>query len=435
MVATLPVRTSVPGIGGYGAAVPLRRTARLSLAAAVLALAAGACSSADPEAQPHATPTTASTSSDAPGELRFEGTVDEFYEVPDPLPPGEPGDLIRTQELEASGDGPRSLRIMYRSVDSTGADRAVTGTVTIPEGEAPVGGWPVLSSAHGTTGIAAPCAPSRWSTEAPSYGLDGVVAVATDYIGLGPVGELHPYLSGIDEGRSVIDAVRAVQALPDVDASTTWVGWGHSQGGHAALWANELAEAYAPELDLRGTAVLAPAAELTKVYGPVDQIVTNIVSVMGLYGAAALHDDVVPADYVGAEAAEVAPIMEEACLDEITEAFLDIEHEGFYDASPIETEPARSHLLDSEPGTVAAASPIILVQGDQDIRVHPQRTADLLDRLCDVGQVTEFVPKPGTDHGSVIGAARDEVATWLRARLDGEAAPDSCVDGEPPSGS
>ena len=40
------------------------------------------------------------------------------------------------------------------------------------------------------------------------------------------------------------------------------VVWGHSQGGHAALWTGQLAPTSAPELDIAGVAALAPASNL-----------------------------------------------------------------------------------------------------------------------------------------------------------------------------
>src|SRR5262249_43053999 len=60
----------------------------------------------------------------------------EFYTPPDPLLPGQPGDLIRTEPsrmvLEPSGQLGRSAatatRIMYRSTDARGNPVAVTGT-------------------------------------------------------------------------------------------------------------------------------------------------------------------------------------------------------------------------------------------------------------------------------------------------------------------
>src|SRR5680860_1912658 len=105
---------------------------------------------------------------------------------------GEPGELIRAQDL-GEADGVATVRVMYHSRDAEDRDRAVTGIISYRTAPAPEGGWPVLSWAHGTTGLVSECAPSREGGPAPAFGVDGV-HVATDYIGLGPVGEVHPYL-------------------------------------------------------------------------------------------------------------------------------------------------------------------------------------------------------------------------------------------------
>ena len=80
--------------------------------------------------------------------------------------------------------------------------------LTYPNATPPAGGWPVLSWANGTVGMAPQCAPSRAGRTVSTLGIAGV-GVQTDYVGLGPVGETHPYLSRPSEGFSVIDAVRA----------------------------------------------------------------------------------------------------------------------------------------------------------------------------------------------------------------------------------
>jgi dipeptidyl aminopeptidase/acylaminoacyl peptidase len=63
----------------------------------------------------------------------------------------------------------------------------------------------------------------------------GYAVVQTDYEGLGTPGD-HPYLIGVSEGRSVLDMVRAARKL-DSSLGKRVVIAGHSQGGHAALWA------------------------------------------------------------------------------------------------------------------------------------------------------------------------------------------------------
>ncbi len=94
---------------------------------------------------------------------------------------------------------------------------------------------------------------------------EGYIVVATDYPGLGTDG-IHPYLIGESEGRAVLDSVRAARDLPDSGASDRFAVWGHSQGGHAALYTGELAARYAPELKLVGVAAAAPATYLVELF-------------------------------------------------------------------------------------------------------------------------------------------------------------------------
>ena len=156
--------------------------------------------------------------------------------------------------------------MMYLSESIQGEPIAVTGTAVVPSIAAPDGGRPILSVAHGTTGIADQCAPSH---DPPSdvaahirYVNAGYLVAFTDYEGLGTPGR-HPYLVGESEGRSVLDAAKAARQLPGADADDQLAIWGHSQGGHAALWAAQLADTWAPELELVGTVAAGVPADLT----------------------------------------------------------------------------------------------------------------------------------------------------------------------------
>jgi hypothetical protein len=356
----------------------------------------------------------------------FTGTVDEFYEVPDPLTDGAPGELIRVMPVRQDATT-ATVRVMYHSRDARDRDRAVTGTVTYPTAAPPAGGWPVVAWAHGTTGLASPCAPSRGGGPAPAFGVDGV-RVATDYIGLGPVGERHPYLSGPSEAHSVIDAVRAARLLPEARAGTRWVAVGHSQGGHAALFAHELGQAYAPELELLGTAALAPAAVFERRFGPADQVVPHMVGAMGLYGLAAENPDIDVEDYVSDQVAAVDDVVDEGCLGEIVGAFVGIPIEDFYDRNPFETEPALSVLRANDPGHVAVDAPLLLASGTADTWVVPARVLALFDQLCAAGQATELAEIAGAEH-DVTPAMSDRVGAWFADRLAGVDPADSCASG------
>lgn len=395
--------------------------ARPSLARAALVallLAGSACAGGDAEAEPPSSTTTEAPATTAPAPPEsWTGPLDGFYEVPDPLPAGEPGQLIRAMEV-ASTPTTRTVRVMYHSRDAQDRDRAVTGIVTHPTGEAPADGWPVVSWAHGTTGLVSECAPSRRDAPAPGFGVEGV-HVATDYVGLGPVGEVHPYLSKPSEGNAVIDAVRAARQLPEAHAGTRWLSVGHSQGGHGALAAHELAAEHAPELDLVGTVAFAPAAVFEETYGGIDDIVTAIVTFMSLYGAVDEVPGIELEDYLTPEALAVAPVIEEECLDGIQSALLGvgIGPDALYADDPRWTEPAASLMADHDVGLVAVDAPLLLVSGTADDRVVIERVRALYDRLCDVGQDTELVVVDGANHGDIIPRTSEKVTTWLQDRL------------------
>ena len=155
----------------------------------------------------------------------------------------------------------------------------------------------MVTWAHGGAGMADICAPSKQSDIASGHAstqalvamarrrrgcvqtfLDaGYVIAATDYEGLGTPG-LHPLLVGESEGRSVLDAARAARGLKPAAAASKALVFGQSQGGHAALFAGELARrthrscAYSasppgarPDVELTvavGRSISAPTASL-----------------------------------------------------------------------------------------------------------------------------------------------------------------------------
>ncbi|HEY6760715.1 MAG TPA: lipase family protein [Baekduia sp.] len=205
---------------------------------------------------------------------------DPFYRTPTPpkrLPGKVHGDVIRQKTLTGAAVVPGAATtrlVIYRSQDVHGYAVPVSGVVSIPKGREPKGGWPVITYAHGTTGIADQCAPSHDTTTSPVHPYNayiyplltrwlkaGYAVVRTDYQGLGTLYD-HQYLVGVTEGRSVLDMVRAArQALPGRLSRRIAIA-GHSQGGHAALFAAALAPKYTPELSLQGTVAFAPASHL-----------------------------------------------------------------------------------------------------------------------------------------------------------------------------
>lgn len=193
--------------------------------------------------------------------------VDAFYYPPADVPAGH-GQLIRSDDYRGEiPDGGTVQRILYTTRDANGSAAVASGIVIRPV-DPPPGPQPVVIWNHGTTGVAQGCAPSlrnkaatEWDIPAVEEALErGWVVVASDYSGQGAPGDF-PYLIGKGEARSSLDGVLAAGELDDLVLSPDTLVWGHSQGGHAALWTTQIAEEYTPGLNILGTAALAPVTD------------------------------------------------------------------------------------------------------------------------------------------------------------------------------
>lgn len=356
----------------------------------------------------------------------FAGPGD-FYEVPTPLPVGAPGALIRVQPIPSSPKAPglTFFRVMYHSRDTQNRDVAVTGLVVAPDHAPPAGGWPVVAHAHGTTGLAAPCAPSRNVNDYQGFGVDGVI-VATDYLGLGPPGQLHAYLSGPSEGRAMIDGVRAARRLMRGKTSRRWIASGASQGGHAALFAGEQAPRYAPDLDLVAVVAIEPSSEVLRSFPHDDAGLMTAVNLMALYGRAVDHPTLQPDDYVSPAVADWAKQLRSLCLADAVAAFQKLPPGPVWVKDPLTTEPLRSIMEESTPGRVATRAPILLVQGGADAVVTPERTKAFFARACATGDTIDMRLYPDGTHETTPGKAKADIGAWLQDRLAGRKAASGC---------
>jgi pimeloyl-ACP methyl ester carboxylesterase len=175
----------------------------------------------------------------------------------------------------------------------------VSGTVVVPDGKPPPGGRKVIAYTHGTVGVASNCAPSLVKgLEQPLFYEGGgallragYVIAASDYQGLGTPGP-HPYLVGASEAMNELDAVRAARNLAQAHASADFAVWGHSQGGHAALFTGQIAPSYAPELHLFGVAAGAPVPNLIDLFKVnINTVVGKVLIAMALQSWASVYHD------------------------------------------------------------------------------------------------------------------------------------------------
>ena len=354
-------------------------------------------------------------------------TVDPaFYETPRPMPAGRPGDVLRLQQVAGTAEG-TVWRILYRSESLGGAPIAVSGIVAVPPGTPPAGGWPVLSLAHGTVGIADGCAPSRGpgTTSAVKVAKQGFVVVASDYEGLGTAGR-HPYLIGESEARGVIDAVRAARNMgAKAGAGDRYVVVGYSQGGQATLFANQIAKTWAPELHLAGTVAGAPPLELGPWLTGLARTPYRWLEALIVAGMSTAAPGADPALVLTPDAVAKLGAVDTTCSTGLPAVF-DHLSGGVLAHDPRTTAPFSQLLAENTAGQVAGAGPLLLVAGGADELIPTAITDAGATRICGTGQVVVRHTYPGVDHGGIINASLADAVVWLQARLAGTPVTSTC---------
>lgn len=348
---------------------------------------------------------------------------DAFYDVDAAELEGPPGSLVRALGLDAPR-GIRAWAVLYRSTGHDGASVPVSGLVLAPARTPNDAGLPVIAWGHGTTGLADACAPSREGAVGVGYEplLDlvrsGFVVTATDYEGLGTAG-IHPYLVGTSEGRSILDSIRAARALTDAGAGERSAIVGISQGGHAALWAAELVDAYAPELSVTGAVAASPPIDL--------RAVQREVLGRGDAGEAAWLESLM----VGAAWRRVYGLpLDEALTDEAVSIVNALEDECPWAIAgpsrfPFRVDPRelpewQALLEANSPGHAAARPPILVLAATGDVLVPRSTIPGGVDRLCAAGSSVELRWVDGPHEATLADPAGAALAmSWTMDRLRG----------------
>jgi dienelactone hydrolase len=358
----------------------------------------------------------------------------KFYKPPKKLPKRH-GTLIWARKargpVKLAGAKSTEL-VLYSSRTPQGARTAVSGSVSVPKGKPPKGGWPVITWAHGTTGVADACAPSRDSASslghlATSYIYPdlnewlraGYAIVQTDYQGLGTPGK-HPYLVGEAEGRSVLDIVTAARQL-DPRIGKRFLISGHSQGGQSALFAAGEASSWTPRLRLRGTVAFAPASHILEQL-PLLSVFTSpsaltALATLILDGASTQSSAIDPNQILSDEALPWYPLLPSQCLEQL--------------GSPSELGGIPpSHLI--RPGAdlsalkpvlaamnplVRSNAPIQIEQGESDTTVFKNFTDQLKDELVAAGNQLTYKTYPGVDHVGVVSTGDPDALAFFRQML------------------
>ncbi|MFF1874872.1 alpha/beta hydrolase family protein [Kitasatospora herbaricolor] len=355
-----------------------------------------------------------------------------FYTAPSPLPAGVPGDPVYVRRLDnpaAALEAGENWLVLYRSQDVRGGAVATSGIIALPdrnEHPVPAGGYPLVSWAHGTVGVANIVAPSRdrgdtGASPMNAYPNDllnsflrrGWAVAMTDYeaLGTGTEDHLHPYLLGASEANGVLDIVLAARRLFRGRIGEKYAIVGHSQGGQAALFAAR----YAPERvdsGLVGVAAIAPsnhALGLVRI-GAADPNVGEGFAFTPLFLAGAIggNPGIDPAQVLSDEALLIWPHVRDRSRAELS---ADDSWGGILGSNQFRgTYPNRPNdhqkLFETELGAmnpkVEIKVPVRIAQADNDLRVK----ASLLPPFKGTDDLVDELNETNKKHGVEVEYAR-----------------------------
>jgi hypothetical protein len=354
---------------------------------------------------------------------------DAFYTPPSPLPPGRPGDVIWQRRQSDSATATTYL-VLYRSTTATGAPTAVSGTVAVPKGRN-LATTPIVSSAPGTLGLGDTCAASKhpWvgGILTPTEFLERGFAVATtDYEGLGTPGT-HTYVVGRSEGHAVIDAARAAQRLGIGLPATAPVGFfGYSQGGGGAGWAGQLAGSYAPELQVKGTAVGGIPADLTAVGEVLDGNLWFGFLAAAAAGLDAAYPELDLERYLTATGRQVFAQNQNACVAELVLNFAFHRIADYTTSNPLEQADWQARLRENLLGDVAPSAPVYQWHARSDEILPYDQAAALWRTWCAKGGRVTFESTNGGHFEGLAGSGRSAAVQFLSDRFAGKPAAGNC---------
>jgi pimeloyl-ACP methyl ester carboxylesterase len=248
----------------------------------------------------------------------------------------------------------------------------------------------------------------------------GYTVVAPDFAGMGTDGP-NSYLVGQTTAHTMLDAIRAAQRIPAMQASNRVVMWGHSQGGAAVLFAAQDAPTYAPSLKILGVAAAAPAADLNALMKAHQNDISGVT--IGSYAFPAFQS-VYGANTPGLRLSDVLspaairnlPEMNALCLLPNLSRLHTIGQPlvgNFFTQDPTATQPWARLLAENSAGQVPISAPVFIAQGESDKLIPPAVTAAFVKHERALGMDVTFNRVPFATHGTIAYLTLPALNNWL----------------------
>ena len=391
-------------------------------------------------------------------------------------PEGKLGQVIKQEAISTPVKGAQAWKIAYISSDVSGRKTIATGLVVSPIGSAPVGGRPVMTWAHGTTGSAQNCGPSQVIDPAvplneyflvggnswTDYGIpaleefikEGYVLVATDYQGLGGGGR-HQYSVAVTNGMDTINAARAAGSMKETGANKKTLVYGWSQGGGATIALAGMPEyikqtgTASDNLEILGfvalapqdISILAPAGKLDQVTADkyfqdsqkmfLDNVFNFTHATMFYWGTQAAFPNLKLTDIFTDEGVKIAnEIYSNKCMHTASDTFnfnYGSSYASLLKQKPTNTVAWAQAMLKGGVPVVKPIAPIQIYFGSKDTAVPPMMHKLYQEQACKLGGNVGRMQLPGEQsHFTTPGSSKPLYVSWVKDRVAGKPLANAC---------
>lgn len=363
-----------------------------------------------------------------------QASLEAFYSTEGLTAQGELGGVVKKEPLGVKLKNGDAYRILYRTQRSDGSYTFSSGRVFIPHNDKSGAPRPVLAWAHGTLGLGDKCTPSRALNPISNFEwvddmlAKGWVVTATDYAGFGTPGT-QGYLVGGSEAKDVLNSVRAVRNLPESKADSRFAVWGHSQGGHSALFTATLTGDYAPELKLVSTVASAPAAELVALldeqYGTtVDWVIGPIIAATWpAFNNQLMASDIIKPAYMNKYQHIANECIEQSGIEGLLRNGLG---QRLFSQNPIDLPQWHQMATSQTAPSLEPDQPLLVVESKDDKVVLPDTTALYIERACAAGSQLDMLWLDKAGHNVIPAKSSTQVIEWLSDRFAGKQLQSDC---------
>ncbi|KAI9903764.1 hypothetical protein N3K66_000293 [Trichothecium roseum] len=325
-------------------------------------------------------------------------------------------------------------RLIYQSKTLNGSLVPVSAFVLWPyRARGGADAAPLVSWAHGTSGIFAECAPSHlrnllYHFAGPyALALAGYAVVATDYAGLGVARDAaeqpiaHEYTASPAAGNDVLYAARAAHAAFPDQTTEDFAVMGHSQGGGAA-WAAAQTQLEAGIGGYLGAVAVSPVTSVADVFAATG---SSLGLIQGWKALARTFPDMPLDEVLTARGQRLAKLAGEAqaCYAAL----------GTMVADALAADPSEPLTVDDWFGSRWArtwsgmtavggkdfAGPLLVLQGSEDEATLEPLTTKYVNLTCERFPESEltYVVAEGVGHIPTMYATQQLWLEWLDERF------------------